>query len=96
MDWGTMFSSFGNRRVPSWPLEVGGVALGSKWNGGKTTRPCREDFSGYTNMVVQVDKNGYVEKIRVIRRIYATNPAKDGIKGGPKPTKTSLTAHVCA
>ena len=48
-------------------LTVCGVTLGSKWEGNDTSIVCREEFTGFTNMIIRVDENGYVESILLTR-----------------------------
>jgi hypothetical protein len=64
-------------------FDVGGVVLGEKWKDGDKTLIEREVFPGFSNMIVRVDKNGYVDGIRLAR----TNPAGGNeIVGGRFPT----------
>lgn len=65
-------------------LDVGGVVLGSKWGGGDKTFVCPEIFSGFTNMTVRVDKDGFVDGIRLVRACVSE---EDGIVGGRFPSE---------
>ena len=65
-------------------LDVCGVALGSKWEGGNKTLVCPEIFSGFTNMTVRVDKNGFVDGIRLVRRNL---PEESGMPGARFPSE---------
>ena len=50
-------------------LDVGGVVSGPKWEGGRKSFVCPEVFSGFTNVAVRFDKNGFVDGIRLVRRL---------------------------
>ena len=65
-------------------LAVGGVALGSKWEGGDKSFVCPEVFSGFTNMTVRVDKNGFVDGIRLVRRLV---PEESGMTSARFPSE---------
>ena len=65
-------------------LDVGGVVLGSRWEGGNKTFVCQETFSGFTNMTVRVDKNGFVDGIRLVRRRV---PEKSGVTSARFPSE---------
>lgn len=65
-------------------LDVGGVVLGSKWKGGDKTSVCPEIFSGFTNMTVRVDKDGFVDGIRLVRRRMSD---ENGIVSGRFPSE---------
>ena len=47
--------------------EVCGVSPGMKWRGGAKSWRCPEEFSGFTNVTVTVDGNGFVDCIRLYR-----------------------------
>ena len=65
-------------------LDVGGIVLGSKWRGGDKTFVCPEVFSGFTNMTVRVDKDGFVDGIRLVRALASE---ENGIVGGRFPSE---------
>lgn len=64
-------------------LDISGVALGSKWKGEARSLACPEVFDGFTNMTVRVDKHGYVESVRLVRRLSEN---ESGIEGGRFPS----------
>ncbi len=76
-------------------LEVCGVTLGSKWKGGSTSMICREDFSGFTNMTVHLDGNGYVNGIRLTRDEHALGE-DSGVRGWrmPNPTEWGILQQI--
>ncbi len=63
-----------------------GITLGAAWDGGEKSRPCEEVFSGFTNLTVSVDRNNFVEAIRLSRSDHITNPLARSIRGGFEPT----------
>lgn len=65
-------------------LDVGGIVLGSKWRGGDKTFVCPEVFSGFTNMTVRVDKDGFVDGICLVRALASE---ENGIVGGRFPSE---------
>ena len=58
-----------------------GITLGEKWNGGETNRVCEEEFSGFTNLAVSVDANGFVTSISLSRNDGDVDAKSAAIKG---------------